>query len=59
MGIGSVGWVAVEQGRRAVGFELKESYHRQAVRNIERKAAETTERGSAPADLFALAEVAV
>jgi hypothetical protein len=36
MGIGSTGYVAVEQGRRAVGFELKESYYRQAVRNIER-----------------------
>lgn len=34
MGIGSTGYVAVEQGRRAVGFELKESYHRLAVRNI-------------------------
>lgn len=35
MGVGSTGYVAVEQGRQAVGFELKESYHRQAVRNIE------------------------
>jgi DNA modification methylase len=34
MGIGSTGFVAVEQGRKAVGFEIKESYHRQAVRNI-------------------------
>lgn len=35
MGIGSTAYVALEQGRRAVGFELKESYHRQAVRNAQ------------------------
>jgi DNA modification methylase len=33
-GIGSTGHVALEQGRRFVGFELKESYHRLAVRNV-------------------------
>jgi hypothetical protein len=33
MGIGSTAYVALEQGRQAVGFELKESYHRQAVKN--------------------------
>ena len=33
MGIGSTAFVAVEQERKAIGFELKESYHRQAVRN--------------------------
>lgn len=36
MGIGSTAWVALEQGRDCVGFELKESYHRLAVRNVER-----------------------
>ena len=36
MGIGSTAFVAIEQGRRAVGFELKESYHRMAVRNAQR-----------------------
>lgn len=46
MGIGSSGFVAIEQGRNAVGFELKESYFEQAVRNCElalrrRKQAET------------------
>lgn len=35
MGIGSTAWVAIEQGRDAVGFELKESYHQLAVRNCE------------------------
>lgn len=35
MGIGSTAYVALEQGRRAVGFELKESYHRQALKNAE------------------------
>jgi len=33
MGVGSTAYVALEQGRRAVGFELKESYHRQALKN--------------------------
>ena len=36
MGVGSTAVVALEQGRSAIGFELKESYHRQAVRNAER-----------------------
>lgn len=36
MGIGSTAFVALEQGRRAAGFELKESYHRMAVRNAEK-----------------------
>ena len=35
MGIGSTACVTVEQGRRAVGFELKESYHRMALANVE------------------------
>lgn len=34
-GIGSEGYVAVEMGRRFVGVELKESYYRQAVNNLE------------------------
>lgn len=36
MGIGSTAWVAIEQGRDAIGFELKESYHAQAIRNCQR-----------------------
>lgn len=36
MGIGSTAFVAIEQGRSSLGFELKESYHRLAVRNAAR-----------------------
>jgi DNA modification methylase len=36
MGIGSTAYVALEQGRNAVGFELKESYYEQSLRNIEK-----------------------
>lgn len=34
-GIGSEGYVALEEGRRYVGAELKASYYEQAVRNLE------------------------
>jgi hypothetical protein len=34
LGIGSEVYAAVEMGRRGIGFELKPSYFRQAVRNI-------------------------
>ena len=34
MGIGSEGFVAVKLGRQFVGFELKESYYKQAVKNL-------------------------
>ena len=34
MGIGSEAYTAVKMGRRAVGVELKESYYRQAVKNV-------------------------
>ncbi len=37
-GIGSTGFEAIKSGRRFIGFELKESYYRQAVGNL--KAAE-------------------
>lgn len=33
-GIGTVPYIAVELGRNGLGFELKESYHRQAVQNM-------------------------
>lgn len=56
MGIGSTAVVAIEQGRNAVGFELKESYHDQAVRNCA-KAREKRRVGDT-LPLFDLAEVA-
>ena len=34
MGIGSEAYMAVKMGRKAVGIELKDSYYRQAVRNV-------------------------
>ena len=34
MGVGSEVYSAVRAGRRGVGFELKPSYYRQAVRNL-------------------------
>lgn len=34
-GIGSTGWVAIEQGRIYRGFDLKESYFAQSVENLE------------------------
>jgi DNA modification methylase len=36
MGIGSTAYVALEQQRSAVGFELKDSYHAKAERNVAR-----------------------
>ena len=35
MGVGSETFGAVKHGRKAVGIELKESYFRQAVKNME------------------------
>lgn len=34
MGIGSEGYVSIEHGRKFIGFELKESYYKQAVSNL-------------------------
>jgi DNA modification methylase len=34
-GVGSEVYGAVRNGRRAIGVELKESYYRQAVKNVE------------------------
>ena len=49
-GIGSEGFVALEMGRRFVGVELKESYWRQAARNL----AGATEHHAT--DLFSMAD---
>ena len=35
MGVGSEVYAAVEQGRRGIGVELKPSYYRQAVKNLQ------------------------
>lgn len=43
-GIGSEGYVAIQEGRRFVGAELKESYYRQGAQNLERAA--TQRQGS-------------
>lgn len=40
-GIGSEGYVAIQKGRRFIGIELKESYWRQAVANLQRAEKET------------------
>ena len=42
-GIGSAGYIALEMGRRFVGAELKPSYYRQAVKNLQ--GAKRAERG--------------
>lgn len=34
MGIGSEGWGSLKAGRKFVGFELKEAYFRQAIKNL-------------------------
>lgn len=36
MGIGSTAYVSLEEGRAAIGFELKESYYQLALRNVEK-----------------------
>lgn len=57
MGIGSSAYVAIEQGRDAVGFELKESYYQQSQANVAKIQSEVT----APPvdDLFSLSGLEV
>jgi DNA modification methylase len=43
-GIGSEGFVSIKNGRRFIGVELKESYYRQAVANLQAAVSETTEQ---------------
>ena len=47
-GIGSEGVVAIEEGRRYIGVELKDSYYRQAVANLK-----MAREGGAQLGLFA------
>lgn len=42
MGIGTTAYVCVEQGRNCLGFELKESFHQFALKNVQ-KARDTFE----------------
>jgi DNA modification methylase len=54
MGIGSTAYVSIEQGRRAVGFELKESYYDLCLRNLEKQARDRA--SAAEDDLFSRAQ---
>jgi DNA modification methylase len=40
-GIGSEGYVSIQKGRRFIGIELKESYYKQAVANLQHAEKET------------------
>ena len=51
MGVGSEVYASVAQGRLGIGVELKPSYYRQAVKNIEAAAA-GTDNVSPQDDLF-------
>jgi DNA modification methylase len=51
MGVGSEVYGAVMAGRRGIGMELKPSYYRQAVRNLE--LAGSVESNAEQAELFA------
>ena len=44
MGVGSEVYGAVVNGRRGIGIELKPSYYRQAVKNLERAADDADRR---------------
>ena len=52
MGVGSEVYGAVKAGRRGIGIELKPSYYRQAVRNLE--GAREPDQDSGQAVLFDL-----
>ena len=54
MGIGSTGVVAIEEGRRALGIELKQSYFNQAVENLRRAVFQSKQP-----DLFSMAGIEV
>lgn len=58
-GIGSVPYVAIEQGRSSAWFELKESYYAQSMRNVQRAYEARVAPGAPDADLFSLAGLEV
>ena len=51
MGVGSEAFMAVKMGRKAIGVELKDTYYRQAVSNVEQAATEQNDH----ADLIDMA----
>lgn len=55
MGIGSTAYVALEQGRNAIGFELHDNYHVQALRNVAKIQKQL--QADRECDLFAMAAV--
>ena len=50
LGVGSEAYVAVQMGRKAIGIELKPSYYRQAVKNVQQ--AEKTPIGDGEQDML-------
>lgn len=52
MGIGSTAWECILHDRNVIGFELKESYHSNAIKNIQRARARLL-RGDDQPELFA------
>lgn len=52
MGIGSTAAVCIEQDRNAIGFELKESYYANSLRNVERARKEAAKGEQVMQSLF-------
>ena len=48
-GIGSTGYVSIQNGRKYIGCELKESYYRSSIKNLESAIAESSQ-----VDLFSM-----
>ena len=59
MGIGTTAVVAVEDGRNAVGFELKESWQRRALRHVAEAREQRRAQPAGARDLFVFAGVEV
>lgn len=53
MGVGSEVYSAVSKGRRGIGIELKASYYKQSVRNMEAAAESRLGKSDEQADIFA------